>query len=184
MGGHLKRLTAAAAFAAYAAVGLAAFAQPGPAPAGRAALPHPPPVESRPASDAERAERLRAVLQLKPAQEPALQAYIAAQDTARRGMAGGMGDGPMPATTPERLERMQAMMARHQAAMTAMIDATRRFYDQLDPAQKRAFDALPMQMMGSHGGMMGGMRMRQRGGGMDHRHASPPPAGAAPAPGR
>jgi hypothetical protein len=61
------------------------------------------------------------------------------------------------------------MMAQHQTAMSAYMDATRRFYDQLDPAQKRAFDAMPMG-----GGMMepGGMgRWGGRGGPM----MRPPP---------
>jgi hypothetical protein len=61
----------------------------------------------------------------------------------------------MPATTPERLALMQQMMAQRQGAMTAAIDATRQFYDQLDPGQKKAFDAMPMTLHDGVG-MMGG----------------------------
>jgi hypothetical protein len=105
---------------------------------------------------AERAARLRDVLQLRPNQDAALQAFVGAQDSARQSIAGAMA-GPWPQTTPERLTRMQQMMSQHQTAMSAYMDATRRFYDQLDPAQKRAFDAMGPRMMMPGGGMGGGM---------------------------
>lgn len=104
-----------------------------------------------------RAERLRAVLQLRREQEPALQALLAASeprmDRERRfdRDAGAL-------STPQRLERMRQRMAERQAAFERRADATLRFYDQLDPAQRRAFDALgPMGGKGGHG-------MRDRGG--------------------
>jgi hypothetical protein len=114
----------------------------------------------------QRAARLRDVLQLRPNQDPALQTFVNALDSARQGMEGGMA-GPWPQTTPERLTRMQQVMSQHQTAMTAAMDATRRFYDQLDPSQKRAFDAMGphilmpggMGGMGGHGGMRGPGRM-------------------------
>jgi hypothetical protein len=71
-------------------------------------------------------------------------------------------------------------MAQHQSAMASAIDATRRFYDQLDPAQKRAFDALPPMMLMMHGGgMMGGPGMMGGWGGMPMM--GPPPPAASPA---
>jgi hypothetical protein len=81
----------------------------------------------------------------------------------------------MPRTTPERLSRMQQMMARRQAAATTAMDAVRKFYDQLDAGQKRAFDALPMMMMHGRMGMMGGGMMGGGaiGGGM--MDGAPPP---------
>ena len=104
-----------------------------------------------------RAERLRAVLQLRREQEPALQALLAASqprmDRERRfdREAGAL-------STPQRLERMRQRMTERQAAFERRADATMRFYDQLDAAQRRAFDAL-----GPMGGK-GGHSMRGRGG--------------------
>lgn len=148
MKGRIQAVVAGAAVAIYVAAGVTAFAQPSPSEAGG------PPRGATPMhgekTPAERAAHLRDLLQLKPSQEPALQAFMGALEAAHQGMASAMSSGlsaPMPQTTPERLDRMQQMMAQHQAAMAAVIDATRRFYAQLDPAQKRAFDALPMPMM-------------------------------------
>jgi hypothetical protein len=155
MRGHLHGLLAGAAFALYAAAGVAAFAQPAPPPGGPEGPPGARHMHGPQARDpAEHAAHLRDVLQLKPAQEPALQAFVTALQSARSGMGPARPPGPPPATTPERLDAMQQGMARRQAAMTTVIDATRRFYAQLDPAQKRAFDALPPPAMGG-GGMMG-----------------------------
>lgn len=157
MRGRIQGLFAGGAFALYLAAGAAAFAQPmagdphGDMPRGNMMMAHAE-------SPAERAGRLRDLLQLRPAQEPALQSLMAALETGRKSMMDGMAmSGPMPSTTPERLARMQQMMAQHQAAAAAAMDAVRKFYDQLDPGQKRAFDALPMMMMHGDMGMMGGM---------------------------
>lgn len=105
-----------------------------------------------PAQRAERhAERLRALLQLRPDQEPALHAFIAAlqpspeqiqRRAAERGEARNL-------PTPERLDRLQARLAERQSAFARKADAIKRFYAQLSPSQQRAFDALPM---GRHGG--------------------------------
>jgi hypothetical protein len=110
-----------------------------------------------PAQMAERhAERLRAILQLRPDQEPALRAFIAAMqptpeqlqrreaERAQRGEARNL-------PTPERLDHMQARLAERQAAFARRSDAVKRFHAQLSPAQQKAFDALPMP----HGGMRG-----------------------------
>ena len=171
----VQALAAGAAFAIYAAVGTAAFAQHAAAPGASVSPPltseHTPHAESQ----AERAERLRAILQLRPGQESALQAYVAALDSMHRGKA-ATDPKPPPRTTPERLARMQEMMAQHQSAMTAIVEATRRFYDQLDAGQKRAFDALPMQMMHHRPGMM---MMGNHGG--DGMSMAPPPGGPPPA---
>jgi hypothetical protein len=111
-----------------------------------------------PAQMAERhAERLRAVLQLRPEQEPALHAFISSMQPsaeqmqrrkAERGEARNL-------TTPERLDRMQARMTERQAAFARRADATKRFYAQLSPSQQRAFDALPMGHGGFHRGDRG-----------------------------
>ena len=123
------------------------------------------------------AEHLRAILQLKPAQEPALTAYLAAMhpkgDHERMMKMGGEG---RPKTTPEKLARMEARMTEHEAAMKTRIAATKRFYDQLDPAQKRAFDELPLMMGGPPMPMMGGMKIMH--------HPMPPMPPSPPTPPR
>jgi Spy/CpxP family protein refolding chaperone len=112
---------------------------------------------------AQMADRLRAALQLTPAQEPALQAFIAAmKPPADMGdhMKGDRDDWKN-LTTPQRLDRMQAMQAQHQQHMAAHIDAVKRFYAALTPSQQKAFDAMHDGMMGrGHrmGGHMGGDR--------------------------
>lgn len=86
------------------------------------------------------AQRLRDVLQLTPAQEPALKAFLASQKPPAP---------PAPEarakalTTPERLDRQRARLAERLAEFDRRAAATRTFYAQLTPAQKKAFDALP-----------------------------------------
>ncbi|MEO8114709.1 MAG: Spy/CpxP family protein refolding chaperone, partial [Phenylobacterium sp.] len=121
------------------------------------------------------AEHLRALLQLRSNQEPALQAFLAAGKPDHDHMM-KMDGVAEPRTTPERLAHMEQHMSEMQARMRTQIDATRRFYDQLDPAQKRAFDEMPMLMGGGHMGM-GPMQI------MMHRMPRPPMPPAPPAPG-
>jgi hypothetical protein len=96
---------------------------------------------------ADRAEHLRAVLQLKPSQEAALAAYVQALAPPQPDSLPIAREGK---TTPERLAAEEKMLEAHVAMMHARIEATRKFYDQLDPLQKRAFDELhegPTTMM-------------------------------------
>src|SRR5690606_24916282 len=59
-------------------------------------------------------------------------------------------------TTPERLDRMAAMKAERDAAMTKRMDATRSFYASLSPEQQKVFDERGMGAgMGRHGAMGG-----------------------------
>lgn len=117
------------------------------------------------------ADKLRAVLQLTPAQEPALQAFLKAMAPPADMMQRMKGEHEAMAklTTPQRLDRMEAMRKEHEAKMDARIAATRAFYAQLTPAQQKAFDALPpmgghgMKMMRHHR-MMGGHEGGQKGG--------------------
>jgi hypothetical protein len=112
-----------------------------------------------PAQMAERhAERLRALLQLRPEQEPALRAFIAAMQPSPEQMQRRMTerDEARTLTTPERLDRMQARLGERQAAFARRADAIKRFYAQLTPAQQRAFDALPLPHHGMGGHMHGG----------------------------
>jgi hypothetical protein len=134
---------------------------------------------------ADRAEHLRAILQLKPGQDAALNAYLEAMRPTggHERMMRMHGEGRAK-STPERLAQMEARMAEHEAAMRSKIAATKRFYDQLDPAQKRAFDELPL-MMGGPMPMMGGMKIMHRGGPHvefppDHFQPPEPPRPPAP----
>ena len=96
-----------------------------------------------------RAEHMKALLQLRTEQEPALKAFLDATQPDHRG-----GDhmvrferGSDSRTTSERLAEMETRMAEQQASMKRRIEATRAFYNQLDDKQKKAFDAMPMLMM-------------------------------------
>jgi protein CpxP len=154
----------------------AATAQPAPPPApghemmggmhekGKGGMGHDP------AAMAQRhADHLRAALQLTPAQEPALKAFLA-EMRPPEGMGGKMDMGePMKGmhkemaglTTPQRLDRMQDRMDKHRAMFDRHATAVKRFYAQLTPAQQKAFDAMPMMGHMDHG--------RRRGhGGMEH----------------
>ena len=102
---------------------------------------------------AKHAERLRAVLQLRPEQEPALKAYLAARKPA--GMTERRGDRRQLAamTTPQRLDAQRAHLTERVARFDQRAAATKTFYAQLSPAQQKAFDA-----MGPRGGGMKGHR--------------------------
>jgi Spy/CpxP family protein refolding chaperone len=109
---------------------------------------------------AQMAERLRTVLQLRPEQEPALRALIAASQPDPAKMERRRQDRAEARnlTTPQRLDRAQARMAERQAAFAKRADAIRRFYAQLSPTQQKAFDALHEGQGGKRGGGMHGGR--------------------------
>ncbi|MDO9222940.1 MAG: Spy/CpxP family protein refolding chaperone [Caulobacter sp.] len=130
------------------------------------------------------AQHLRDVLQLRPDQEGALKAFIAATKPPEHPAPAADGAPKprheMPRTTPERLAMAEKMMAEHQARFKKRNDALRAFYGQLTPSQQKAFDALHMGM--------GGGRMHHPGGpGMERRvrvmHPGGPGAGAEGGPG-
>jgi len=117
-------------------------------------------------------QRLRDVLQLQPAQEAALAAYIDTMKPpgdVKPGMDHGMGhDGADMAhlSTPERLDKMMAHFDEMHARMAAHVAATKQFYAQLTPSQQKAFDDVAPRMMGRFGhdhGMMGHHHDDQRG---------------------
>ena len=95
-------------------------------------------------------EHLRTMLQLKPNQEAALQAYVAAIHPPRHAeqiiemsghdMAGHDG----ARTTTQKLADMEKRLAEQSAQAKTRIDATRKFYDQLEPSQKKVFDEMPL----------------------------------------
>jgi hypothetical protein len=135
------------------------------------------------------AEHLRTMLQLKPAQEGALTAYLAATAPEHRHeRIVEMSDRADAKTTPQRLAEMETHMAEQAAQGHARIEATRKFYDQLEPSQKKVFDEMPMLMIGPMGPMMnmGGMKVMVNMEGMPPLPPLPPlpprPPHAPPAP--
>lgn len=120
----------------------------------------------------ERAARLADLLQLRPDQTPALNAYLAAMRPDRGRMMKVRGE--RPDTTPERLAAMESRLAARETEARSRIAATRTFYAQLDARQKKAFDALPPMMKPALGQRHAHM-MR-----MPHGHPGRPPAPPAP----
>jgi len=109
---------------------------PGPPPAGYGGQPPTP---------ADQSDRLRQSLNMRPDQETALQAFIAAMQP-RPGevdelRAEAQRDATLP--TPQRLDAMVARLDRMRAEVMARIAATRAFYAQLTPGQQHAFDVMP-----------------------------------------
>ncbi len=168
-----RRLTATALATAIGALSLTAIAQNAPAPTA------PPAAEARGGHRhdpqrhaehqqrmqqrmAEHQERLKASLQLTPQQEPAWNAFVARmQPTQRPAQPRLDHDAWKQLSTPERLDRMEAMKAERDRAMAQRHEAIRSFYAQLNPAQQKAFDA--QQGFGS-------MRAGMKGHGMRHHH--------------
>ena len=157
--GSWKRAAAASALclglAALATAGAAQDRPPGPQALQRGPVQHGPDRQKMFEEMRQRREqRLHDLLQIKPDQEAAFHAYLAAvQPPARVGKDGQRGPrelqrGPdlAPMTTSQRLDREAARIAREQAAVAA----TRTFYAALSAEQRKAFDAMPMRM--GHGG--------------------------------
>lgn len=168
----LRPMAMSASILILGATSTAAFAQPAP----------PPPVPMAgmrdadghrhqrpdPAERAQRhAEHLRAALQLTPAQEPALNAYVASMKGphGEHGWRKGGRQEMAALTTPERLDRAKVRMDEHKARFERRAAATKRFYAQLSPSQQKAFDALQSSHMDhrGHGQMGHGMEHGQRG---------------------
>jgi hypothetical protein len=154
----------------------ASLAQPAPD------APPPPPGADAPhrhhedpaARRAHMADHLRTVLQLTPAQDPALNAFLDAMHPP-----GGEGmhhqdrdhDQDQALSTPAKLDKMLAHMDEMRTRMATHVAAIKTFYAQLTPAQQKAFDDIAPMLMG--GGRHGGDGDHD---GM-HRHHDGPPGG-------
>ena len=132
--------------------------------------------------EAEHLKALRDVLGVRPDQEAAFQAYVSVMRPQRpdAGKMGGGRMGPEPVdmanmTTPERLDLMAKTMQAHQdmerARFDRMATATKAFYADLSPEQKRVMDALPELDHGEDWG---------NGGPIGHRGPHPHPGGPGP----
>ena len=134
--------------------------------------------EQRKAHEARRAQFLHDILNIRSDQEPAFQTFLAdikRQPHDRKDWADHKDAPAAPLTTPERLDRMAAFMAKRtaerQAAFQHRAEAIKRFYAVLGPEQKRAFDALHGMRGGGGRGGRGGRQDGGRGGwGGDREH--------------
>ena len=102
-----------------------------------------------------RAKALHDILNLRPDQDAALQAFQASMKPPE-GMRGHRDKEALAGlTTPERLDRMAARLAQRQAEFQRRAEAIKQFYAVLSPEQQSAFDALPGLIgegrMGGHG---------------------------------
>lgn len=89
---------------------------------------------------AQRQEQLKAALKLSPAQEGAWTAYTAAMQPPAQRPARMDRAEMAQLTTPQRIERMQAMQAERQQFMNQRLDAVKAFYAQLTPEQQKVYD--------------------------------------------
>jgi periplasmic protein CpxP/Spy len=115
-----------------------------------------------------RQAELKAKLKITPAQEGAWSTFAASMQPPAGGMMGMRHDPKVKAemdklTTPERIDKMQAMRAERMKTMGAEMEkrgaATKAFYAVLSSEQKAVFDAMAM-----HGGKHGGHDMGMDGG--------------------
>lgn len=90
---------------------------------------------------AEHQARLKAELKLTPAQESAWLAYVARTGPQARPAAPAPAEDWSKLTTPQRLDKMQALHNERQGEMAKRIDATKSFYAALTPEQQKVFDA-------------------------------------------
>ena len=125
----------------------AASAQPAP-PAG------PPPSASQSGpTPADQSDHFRQQLRLRPDQETALQAFVAAMRVKPGEAEHFREEAGREATlpTPQRLDAMLARMDEMRGVLVARMLATKLFYDQLTPAQRAMFDELPPLAQPSRG---------------------------------
>ena len=144
-----------------AALSVPAFAQPSPADAPAApttqAAPHGkhhrPGPQARKAHMEQRMQALKAALKLNASQEGAWNSYVAALQPPMHGERPAHPDRKAFAamTTPERIDAMQAMHTKRQAAMDQRHQATKTFYAALTPEQQKTFDAETLKMHDRHG---------------------------------
>jgi periplasmic protein CpxP/Spy len=166
MRSSIKALLGITAAAALAATAASSVAQEGPPPGGRPGIAGPR--AGGPPNPQMREQMMRERLALRPEQEPAFQTFLQATQPPQRGERREI----RQLTTPERLDRQLAELRQR-------VDATKRFYAVLSPAQRQTFDS--MALGGPDGGRgpgRGGGRRAQGFGGPDgagQGFGGPPP---------
>ena len=120
---------------------------------------------------AERQAAFKAELKLTPEQEPAWNAFIARTQPQTRPARQGSREDWSKLTTPQRLDKMQALKAERDAAMTKRVDAIKSFYATLNADQQKVFDSKRLagfQRAGMHRGH--GHRHQHHGGHPDMKN--------------
>jgi len=105
---------------------------------------------------------LKAALKLTPAQEPAWATFTAAMVPPAGAKNCPSHEEMAKLTTPQRMDKMQAMKAEHDAQMNQRMQATKAFYAALTPEQQKTFDEQGHKKGGHPGGRGHGER------GMNH----------------
>ncbi|MGQ3082554.1 MAG: Spy/CpxP family protein refolding chaperone [Hydrogenophaga sp.] len=106
---------------------------------------------------AERQAAFKTELKLTPEQEPAWNAFVARTQPQARPAREHTREDWSKLTTPQRLDKMQALKAERDAAMAKRTDAIKSFYAALNADQQKVFDAKFMSgyqragMRGEHG---------------------------------
>lgn len=167
------------------AQGVGAPAQP--APAASAAKPQVQPPRHDPQHHAQRMERLQQrlaeqqsrlkdSLQLQPEQEAAWNQFVEKTKPATRPAGERLGrEDWAKLSTPQRLDRLDAMKAERDRQLSQRHDAIRQFYAQLTPPQQKAFDAQRGMGLGDvrHVGHRGPMKRMDHGGQGFKAHGEP-----------
>lgn len=104
---------------------------------------------------AERQAAFKTELKLTPEQEPAWNAFIARTQPQTRPARQGNREDWSKLTTPQRLDKMQALKVERDAAMAKRVDAIKSFYASLNADQQKVFDSKHLsgfQRAGMHRG--------------------------------
>lgn len=113
---------------------------------------------------AEHETRLKEALKLTPAQEGAWKEFTASMQPPKAPTQRLDRAEWDKLTTPQRMEKMQALRSEREAHMNQRLEAVKKFYATLTPEQQKAFDE-QHQRMGRHGDRKGGQH-----GGHDPMH--------------
>ena len=159
---HPRHLLLATLLAAASTWSLAQTAPATPAPASPAATAQATPADGNARAQrwaerrAKHMDQLKAQLKLSAAQEGAWSTYTAALQPPAHGPRMDR-DAMAQLTTPQRIDRMQAMQAERQQHMSQRADAIKAFYAQLTPEQQKVYDQQTLRrdhgkrMQGGHG---------------------------------
>ncbi|MBV8619862.1 MAG: Spy/CpxP family protein refolding chaperone [Curvibacter sp.] len=146
----LAGLLAATGLVAQAQTATPAAAPATPAPMAQGHEHHGPSPARMQAMFAKHLEKLKAKLKITPEQEGAWSTFTDAIKPPSNPPAHPDHAEWAKLTTPERIDRMQAMHSARAAEMSKRADATKTFYAALNADQQKVFDAESLRMMSHH----------------------------------